>query len=144
MHPTYTPRHIQALVIPIFVVSAVGALIAATSSDRLCHRFGFAMAGNLISSVGFIVLLLQKHITVKIRYMALYFINVGSYTSLPTLRMVLTNNVSGQWKIAAASAMQICLGSSGGICANLIYTKQQAPFYKDMALVLGFCLWQPR
>jgi hypothetical protein len=89
------------------------------------------MAGNLISSVGFIVLLLQKHITVKIRYMALYFINVGSYTSLPTLWMVLTNNVSGQWKIAAASAMQICLGSFGGICANLIYTKQQAPFYKN-------------
>ncbi|OCL14630.1 putative MFS transporter [Glonium stellatum] len=130
MHPTYTPRHIQALVIPIFVVSAVGALVAAIGSDRLRHRFGFAMAGYLISSVGFIVLLLQKHVAVEIRYMALYFINVGSYISLPTLWTILANNVSGQWKIAVASAMQIGLGSSGGICASLIYTKQQAPFYK--------------
>ncbi|KAL2355839.1 major facilitator superfamily domain-containing protein [Cryomyces antarcticus] len=129
LNPNFSPRHVQALVIPIFAVSALAALLSALGSDKLRHRYGFAMGGYLISGIGFVVLLAQHHVAVGVRYMALYFVSAGSYVTLPLLWTLLANNVAGQYKVSIAAALQIGLGNSGGIIASLIYTKQQAPFY---------------
>ncbi|KAK5012645.1 hypothetical protein LTR60_004277, partial [Cryomyces antarcticus] len=129
LNPNFSPRHVQALVIPIFAVSALAALLSALGSDKLRHRYGFAMGGYLISGIGFVVLLAQHHVAVGVRYMALYFVSAGSYVALPLLWTLLANNVAGQYKVSIAAALQIGLGNSGGIIASLIYTKQQAPFY---------------
>ncbi|TKA77407.1 hypothetical protein B0A49_03489, partial [Cryomyces minteri] len=129
LNPTFSSRHVQALVIPIFVVSALAALLSALGSDKMRHRYGFAMGGYLISGIGFVVLLAQHHVAIGVRYMALYFVSAGSYVALPLLWTLLANNVAGQYKVSIAAALQIGLGNSGGIIASLIYTKQQAPFY---------------
>ncbi|KAL9119320.1 MAG: hypothetical protein Q9187_004129 [Circinaria calcarea] len=131
LNPHFTPRAAQARVIPLFVVSAIAAAITAYASDRLRHRYSFAMAGYGFALVGWIILLCQKHagVTVGVRYMALYFVSVGGYITLPLLWTLLANNSGGRYKVAIASAAQIGFGNSGGIIASLIFQSKEAPFY---------------
>ncbi|PSK34150.1 hypothetical protein B9Z65_8476 [Elsinoe australis] len=129
LNPTYTGRRVQALCIPIFVLSTATALGSALISDKLKHRYGVAMVGYLTSIAGFIILLNQRSVSVGVRYAALYIISGGSYISLPTLWTMMVNNVSGRYKTSFASAAQIGIGSSGGILASLVFQRKEAPFY---------------
>lgn len=133
LNPTFSPREAQARVIPIFVASAIFAGVTAYLSDWMHHRYTFAMIGYLISFVGWVVLLCQDllGVTFGIRYLALYFVSIGSYISLPLLWTLLINNVQGNYKMAIASGLQIGLGSCGGIVASMVYQSSQAPFYRS-------------
>ena len=132
LNPSFTPRAAQARVIPIFADSAVAAGLTAYFSDRLRHRYGFAMAGYLVSIVGWIVLLCQDYpaLTVGIKYMALYFVSTGSYMTLPLLWTLLVNNTSGRFKTAFATGAQIGLGNLGGVVASLVFESKEAPLYE--------------
>ncbi|KAG8630978.1 hypothetical protein KVT40_000118 [Elsinoe batatas] len=141
LNPTYSGRRVQALCIPIFVLSTATALGSALVSDKLRHRYGVAMVGYITSIAGFAILLNQRHVSVGVRYAALYIISGGSYISLPTLWTMMVNNVSGRYKTSYASAAQIGLGSSGGILASLVFQRKEAPFYwKGYYSVFGVLL----
>ncbi|KAH8687297.1 MFS transporter [Tricladium varicosporioides] len=153
LDPKYTPKKILLLTAPIFLVSAVFCLASAWISDRLKHRSGIVMTGYLISTVGFGILLQPKGaVTPGTRYMAIYFVAIGSYISLPILWTLLANNVSGVYKTAFASSVQIGLGSAGGIVASFAYQVKDAPLYHKghtiifsllmvaLASVLAFCV----
>jgi MFS family permease len=131
LNPTFTPRETQAHIIPIFLASALFAGLSAYFSDRVRHRYTFVMVGYAISTIGWTVLLCEKlpGVTIGVRYMALYFVGVGSYISLPLLWTLLVNNVHGHYKVAFASGAQIGLGNCGGIVASLIYQSTDAPLY---------------
>ena len=130
LYPHSSPRHIQILVVPILLSSAIAALTSAYLSDRLRHRFAFAQLGYLLSFIGFILLLTQKDVTKGVRYMALYFVETGSYITLPLLWSMMANNVSGRYKTAIATGLQIGLGGSGGIITSLIFPARDAPLYR--------------
>lgn len=141
LYPHSSPRHIQILVVPILLASAVGALTTAYLSDRLRHRFAFAQSGYLLSAIGFVILLVQRDVDKGVRYLALYFVEVGSYISLPLLWSIMANNVSGKYKIAIATGLQIGLGGTGGIITSLIFPATEAPLYKKgFAVCLGLLM----
>lgn len=128
-NPTSSARHVQALVIPIFVAASVGCLAAAYASDKLKHRAGFALIGYCLIIIGAAILINQKHVSPNTRYGALYLLAVGSYISLPMLWTMLVNNVSGHYKIGYAVAMEVGLGNFGGIASALVFQGKQAPLY---------------
>ena len=50
----------------------------------------------------------------------------------------MANNVSGKYKIAIATGLQIGLGGTGGIITSLIFPAKEAPLYrKGFAVCLG-------
>lgn len=120
----------QILVVPILVVAGLAALLSAYLSDRLRHRTGFAQFGYLLSFIGFVLLLNERHLSKGMRYTALYFVMTGSYMTLPLLWTMLANNVSGKYKLAFAIGLQSGLGNAGGIVTSLIYPQTDAPLYK--------------
>ena len=65
-----------------------------------------------------------------VRYAALYFVEAGAYISLPLLWSMMANNVSGRYKTAIATGLQIGLGNSGGIITSLVFPATQAPLYR--------------
>ncbi|MCJ1471735.1 hypothetical protein MMC13_000375 [Lambiella insularis] len=131
LNPTFTPRAAQARVIPIFLVSALLAALTAYASDRLRHRYAFAMTGYTLSLLGWILLLCQAHplVSVSVRYAALYFVSGGSYMTLPLLWTLLVNNTRGGFERAFATGMQIGLGNLGGVVASLVFVGKEAPAY---------------
>ena len=130
LYPHSSPRHVQILVVPILVVAAFSTLITAYLSDRLQHRFAFAQLGYLSTFIGFVILLCQEHVPKGARYAALYFVEAGSYVSLSLLWTILANNVSGKYKTAIATGLQIGLGNCGGIITSLIFLGEEAPLYR--------------
>ena len=127
--PTASVRHIQALVIPIFLASAAATLAISYASDKLRHRYAFAMFGWVLTLVGLVVMINQRHVSVNARYAALYLISIGGYISVPQLWTLLVNNCSGSYKIAFAVGFEMGLGNMGGIISSLTFQGSQAPFY---------------
>jgi len=129
MNPSYTGRHVQALTIPIFLVSAVATLISALGSDRLRHRYSFAMLGYLITLVGLIMFLCQKSLSHHALYGALFLVSIGTYLTLPLIWTMCVNNVSGYYKTSIASGLCVGFGNAGGIIASCIFVNTEAPYY---------------
>ena len=130
LYPHFSPRHVQILVVPILIVSGLSTATAAYLSDRLQHRFAFAQVGYLVSFIGFVVLLCQEHVPKAATYAALFFVEAGSYVSLSLLWSMMANNVSGRYKTAIATGVQIGLGNSGGIITSLVFPATDAPLYR--------------
>jgi hypothetical protein len=125
----WTALRAQVMSIPIYITAAIFALATAFATDSLKHRFAFTVAGCCVATVGYILLLLQHHISVGAGYMALYFITTGGYITQPVCIVWLNNNVGGHYKRAVATALQIGLGNSGGLIASNIYFASEAPLY---------------
>ena len=125
----WTSLQAQVMSIPIYVVATVMALITAIVTDRLRHRYSFSMAGVVVATVGYVLLLAQKSVPVSVRYLAVYLITTGAYITQPVVIVWLNNTMGGHYKRAIAVAMQVGLGNSGGIVASNIFITEQAPTY---------------
>lgn len=125
----WTAVRAQVLSIPIYVVAAVLTLTTAYLSDRLRHRYAFAMLGIAINTIGFIVLLAQRSVPVSGRYFAVYLVTAGGYITQPITLVWLSNNMGGSYKRSINAAMQIGFGNCGGLIASNIFIADQKPTY---------------
>ena len=139
----YTSAAAQVRSIPIFVVATVTALLTAWVSDRLQHRYYFCMVGLAVSAIGYILLLCQAHLSVGVRYFALFLVVPGGYITQPVTLVWLSNLVSGHYKRSVASAVQVGIGNIGGIVASNIFLDSEVPRYTTgysvSLAMLGIC-----
>ncbi|OJJ63584.1 hypothetical protein ASPSYDRAFT_53251 [Aspergillus sydowii CBS 593.65] len=126
----WTAIRAQVMSIPIYAVAMVITLSTALLSDRLAHRYAFTLAGVLIATMGYVLLLCQASIPVGARYFALFAITGGGYLTQPILMGWLSNNMAGHYKQSIASAMQIGFGNCGGLVASNVFFDSEAPTYK--------------
>ncbi|KAJ5775766.1 uncharacterized protein N7511_000777 [Penicillium nucicola] len=125
----WTSLMAQVMSIPIYIVAAIMTLCIALISDKTRHRFGFVLGGCSIATLGYAILLAQRSVPVGVRYFALFAITSGGYIAQPLLIGWLSNNMSGHYKQAVASAMQIGFGNCGGLVASNVFLSSEAPFY---------------
>ncbi|KAI3320549.1 MFS general substrate transporter [Xylariaceae sp. AK1471] len=126
----YVATEAQVRTIPIYAVATVLCLGTAYMTDRLKHRYSFAMCGLTIAGVGYSLLLAQQHISVGVKYFALFLVVNGGYMAQPIINAWLANNMSGHYKRSIAAAIQIGLGNIGGIIASNIFFVSEAPLYR--------------
>ncbi|KAL8712248.1 MAG: hypothetical protein Q9220_003399 [cf. Caloplaca sp. 1 TL-2023] len=137
----WTSVKAQLLSIPIYLVGIVAALVTAFLSDRLRHRYTFAMIGVVINSLGNILLLAQKHVPVAARYAALYCTAAGQYITQPLVMVWLNNNLVGHSQRGIGAAVQIAFGNLAGFAAsNIFITKQQPTFPVGFGVSLALTL----
>ncbi|PLB43703.1 putative MFS transporter [Aspergillus steynii IBT 23096] len=125
----WTAVRAQVMSIPIYAIAMVTTLTAAWVSDRLRHRYAFTLAGCLVATTGYVILLCQGSVPVGARYFALVAITGGGYLTQPILMGWLSNNMAGHYKQSVASAMQIGFGNCGGLVASNIFYQEEAPAY---------------
>ncbi|KAL3469735.1 major facilitator superfamily domain-containing protein [Aspergillus californicus] len=121
----------QIMSVPVYVAAAVMTLCTALLSDRLKHRFGFAFLGCLVATVGYVILLAQESVPTGGKYFALFAIVGGGYIAQPIFIGWLSNNMSGHYKQAIASAVQIGFGNCGGFVASNVFIQAEAPLYRS-------------
>ncbi|KAH0844711.1 hypothetical protein FOPE_09885 [Fonsecaea pedrosoi] len=97
----WTSIRAQVMSIPIFVFATICALTCAVASDKLHHRFGFILGGCLIATIGYAILLNMHHVSVGVRYFALYAVIGGGYIAQPVTLVWVSNNVAGHYKRSA-------------------------------------------
>ena len=125
----WTSVRAQVLTIPVYVFSFVVTIIVAICTDRLRHRYAFAMLGIFLATIGYGILLAQQHVSVSTRYVAVFVVAAGSNITQPVVLVWLNNNMGGHYKRSISAAMQIGFGNCGGIVASNIYITTQAPTY---------------
>lgn len=117
------------MTIPIYCFAFVCTVYVSFLTDRLQHRYAFAMLGVFSSTIGYAILLLQAHVAVPIRYMAIFFVLAGSTITQPVVLVWLSNNMGGHVKRSASSALQIGFGNCAGIIASCIFITSESPAY---------------
>ncbi|OAA58977.1 Major facilitator superfamily domain, general substrate transporter [Niveomyces insectorum RCEF 264] len=122
-------RDVQIHTIPVYLVSAVVALCVAWLSDRMRLRYVFVMAGTVVATIGYCMLLDQTWMNREAKYGASFLINVGGYTALPLSAGWLANNLAGRWKRAIGLAIQSTLGHLGPLIASNVYVAYESPSY---------------
>lgn len=122
----FTAEGAQVRAIPIFVVAAVATLSASYLSDRLRHRFWFIMFGLVVASVGYIILLCGEGVSAGVKYFALFLVVPGGYIAQPIVLVWMSNLMSGHYKRAVSSGVQVGLGNVGGIVASNIFLAREA------------------
>lgn len=125
----WTSLMAQVMSIPIYIVAAVITIGTAYLSDKMKHRFGFVIGGCLIATVGYVILLAQRSVPVGGKYFALFAVTGGGFIAQPILIGWLSNNISGHYKKAIATAMQIGFGNCGGFVASNVFLSSESPFY---------------
>lgn len=126
----YTSSRAQIMSIPVYIVAAVVMVTIAFGTDKLKHRYGFILLGSSICIIGYTILLLQDPVGVHVRYMAVFFIAAGAHSTHPITLGWLANNVSGRYKRAVSTAIQISLGNCAGFIGSNLFVNSQAPAYK--------------
>lgn len=130
-HPHYTTPQVQGQVVPIFIVSGVACLLAAYAADRFNHRAGFAIAGYLITAIGFIILRQPKTPAPHISMLGLYFVSIGTFVSLPLLYSLPMINSATPYQRAIAAGFVIGIGNVGGFASSWLFRTSQAPHYNE-------------
>ncbi|KAL8819261.1 MAG: hypothetical protein Q9223_002269 [Gallowayella weberi] len=125
----YTASEAQVQTIPIYAAALVFAFAAAWLSDRLHHRYGFVMLGAAINILGYGILLGQAGGSVKVKYMALYFVVVGLWIGSPVEIVWIASNLGGHYKRAIGSAIQNGMGNMSGFVASNVFITSQSPRY---------------
>jgi len=126
----YKPAQAQLHTIPIYVVCIVVAGITAYLSDRMRHRYIFTMAGILVATIGYTMLLRQELFSTSVKYLAVFFISSGVYITQPITIVWLANNMGGHYKRSFGAAIQIAVGNFGGIIGSNIYLQREMPAYR--------------
>ncbi|KAK5996928.1 MFS transporter prlL [Cladobotryum mycophilum] len=134
----YTPIETQLRSVPPWAAAFVFSLLCAYLSDRIRHRFAFALLGMFVAIAGFATLL-AVHDNRNVQYGALFLITSGAYTAMPILVCWFNMNLGGHVRRSIGSAWQIGFGNLGGIIAVYIYLVKDAPkFTTGHAVCLGF------
>ncbi|KOS22968.1 putative transporter [Escovopsis weberi] len=122
----YSPIESQLRSVPPWAASFVFSLMCAYLSDRLRHRFLFAVMCMLITIAGFIILLVV-HDNRNVEYGALFLIAGGCYSAMPIVVCWYNMNIGGHIRRALGSAWQVAFGNLGGIIAVYLFLTKDAP-----------------
>ncbi|EPQ52842.1 MFS transporter [Gloeophyllum trabeum ATCC 11539] len=137
----YTSIQAQLHSVPPWACAFFFAMITATLSDHLRHRYLFSVFTGALAAVGFIMLL-TIHTNLHAMYAALFLVTCGAYTSMPILVCWFNTNLAGHTRRSVGSAWQVGFGNVGGIIASYSFPSEDAPRYtRGYALALAFvCL----
>ncbi|KAL7904317.1 MFS general substrate transporter [Trichoderma velutinum] len=119
----------QLRTIPVYVTAGGTMILAAYASDKLRHRFGFFIAGFILVATGYAMLLAQERMSREDKFSAVFLVFSGAYMVTPMALVWLQNNLSGHWKRAFGSSIQISIGNLGALIASNVFMASEAPTY---------------
>ncbi|CUS25194.1 LAQU0S33e00122g1_1 [Lachancea quebecensis] len=129
----YTSRQAQYMSVPVYILAAIVFCASAFLSDRFKLRGPVIFGYNIVTAVGYIIILTVKHSGVK--YFACYLITFSVYTG-PGLNITwVSNNVAPHYKRATALGLNQMFGNLAGAVAGQVYTS--SPYVAGNSFSLG-------
>ncbi|CEP60799.1 uncharacterized protein LALA0_S01e19218g [Lachancea lanzarotensis] len=129
----YTSREAQYMSVPVYVLAATVFLSSAYLSDRFNLRGPFILGFNMVTIVGYILMLTVKSNGVK--YFACYLMTFSAYTG-PGLNVTwVSNNIAPHYKRATAIGLSQTFGNLAGAIAGQVYI--EPPYVLGNSFALG-------
>ena len=154
----YSPIQTQLHSVPPWAVAFGFSMLIAWFSDKLQHRFLFAIFPICVCISGFGILI-AVHDNHKVQYAALFLVAAGAYSAMPVIVCWFNMNLGGHHRRAIGSAWQVAFGNIGGIIAVFSFLAKDAPRYipgysisiafvclsaLSCCLYFAMCSWQNR
>ena len=132
----------QVRTIPIYVFAGGMMILGAILSDRLKHRSGFIVAGALLVTLGYSMLLASNGKSREFKFGAVFPVFGGCYMVTPMCLAWMQNNLSGHWKRSFGASTQVTIGNIAGIIGSNIFLKSEAKkgYPTGYGTALGF-MW---
>ncbi len=127
----WTSLKAQYMTIPIWLSSVVTSVTLGYISDITNHRWAFSVGPLSVCVVGYTILLTQLHVSVAVRYMALFFIINGAFAAITCSLTWLNNNIVGQKRRGISTAIMLAFGNCGSILGSNVYLADEAPLYRS-------------
>ncbi|KAF9738822.1 hypothetical protein PMIN06_004526 [Paraphaeosphaeria minitans] len=124
----YSRTQTQLHSVPPWAAAFGFAMTVAWFSDRLKHRFLFAIFPICVAIAGFAILI-TVHDNHSLQYGALFLVAMGCYTAMPVIVCWFNMNLGGHHRRAIGSAWQVGFGNIGGIIAVYAFLAKDAPKY---------------
>jgi len=136
----YTSSAAQVHSIPIYCVAFVISLSSAWLSDRLRHRYLFALAGGIITLIGNVIEYVHPP-QAGVRYLGMYFITAGTYIVMPIMVVWAAINVGKGIKRTVAFGLIIATGNASALISSNVFITKQSPVYKTgFSVGIGMCV----
>lgn len=114
--------------VPPWVVAFAFSMMVAFISDKMRHRFLFAILAICVAIAGFAILI-SVHNNTSVQYFGLFLVASGAYTAMPIIVCWFNMNLGGHHRRSIGSAWQVGFGNIGGIIAVFAFLKKDAPKY---------------
>lgn len=124
----YSPIQTQLHSVPPWAAAFGFSMVVAFVSDKVRHRFAFAVFAILVAIAGFAILI-AVHDNTQVQYAALFLVAMGAYTAMPIIVCWFNMNLGGHHRRSVGSAWQVGFGNIGGIIATFAFLKKDAPKY---------------
>ncbi|KAF2876479.1 major facilitator superfamily domain-containing protein [Massariosphaeria phaeospora] len=132
----YKDHTAQLMSVPPYIVACFFCILGGWMADRKGQRGIFMICFNILSIIGFTILLSAHQ--VKYKYMGTFFAAVGVYSNVPLTVAWNGNNIGGSTKRSVGLAMQVGFGNLGGVLSGFTYTYVDAPLYRrGHSIVIG-------
>ena len=125
----WTSLKAQYMSIPIWMAAWIVSVIIGFAADALKIRWVFSVGPLCFSVIGYALLICQQHISVAIRYMALFFVIGGCYAAVTVSLTWLVNNIVGTKRRGISTAILLAVGNCGSVLGSNVYLSDQAPLY---------------
>lgn len=104
----YSPIQTQLHSVPPWAAAFGYCMLVATISDRVRHRFGFAVFSICVAISGFAILT-TIHDNTTVQYAALFLVTMGTYTAMPIIVCWFNMNLGGHHRRSVGSAWQVSI-----------------------------------
>ncbi|KAI0015025.1 major facilitator superfamily domain-containing protein [Xylariomycetidae sp. FL0641] len=134
----------QVHTIPVYAATGVFMVAVAWLSDRARHRYLFVVFCVAVATVGYVLLLLQPPrapLSRDVKYLAVFLAAAGGYGATPVALAWLANNLSGHWKRAFGTGIQVTVGNVAGLVASTVFLQREAPRYRTGYAVALALTW---
>lgn len=116
------------MTIPVWVIGIVGALSTTLLSGRLNTRWPFILPAILISTIGWIIHLLQVN-PPGVRYFAQFLISFGTFVQMPMYIGMLTANLRGRASQSFGTAIVLGIGNCANFVSSNVFITTESPRY---------------
>ncbi|KAL0934770.1 major facilitator superfamily transporter [Colletotrichum truncatum] len=117
----------QILIAPPYLFAAIIMYISGWLGDYYMMRGPIIIGDMVVAIVG--TVLIGFHGDVAVRYVGVFLITAGSFSSIPVVMAYQANNIRGQWKRAFSSGLTVAFGGIGGIAGSMVFRSQDKPRY---------------
>lgn len=117
------------MTIPVYLTSAVVAIIVGALSDQLRLRYPFCAGPLLVAIVASILPLAIRHMNPWTTYAACILLNAGNFAAQATALTWLGNNIYGRRHRGIALGFVAGLGNLGFLLGSNIYLEAEKPVY---------------
>lgn len=133
----WTSAKAQLMTMPVWATGIVSSLAVTYSIAAWNIRWPFMLGSIMFQMVGWIIMIVYPK-EAGIRYLALFFMSMGTFPQMPTFMAWLSGNLRGRKYLAVGMAWMVGFGNCANFVSSNVFIKAQAPRYRT-GFINGLC-----